>query len=206
MLSLLRCRAASFGGRRAFASLTQHGNLRNTPTVVKATGPETRNGSLEARNLEKAVGALHRDGLVVVEDVIPHESLDQLNEKMVQDARVLQGRGEDGPFNYNTGNIQQDAPPVAEYFSPAIFTSEHSVVRTRERRNPVILTSHDSQIQSPRRSRLPCSALVLSGRSAPPIRPCLRCQEAPRPVNRYIQTQTSDIQTTRSRSSSMCRS
>ncbi|KAI2472432.1 hypothetical protein F4781DRAFT_383587, partial [Annulohypoxylon bovei var. microspora] len=42
---------------------------------------------------------------------------------MVQDARVLQDRGEDGPFNYNTGNIQQDAPPVAEYFNPMIFTN-----------------------------------------------------------------------------------
>ncbi|KAI1775715.1 hypothetical protein F4818DRAFT_414754 [Hypoxylon cercidicola] len=123
MLSLFRCRATSFGSRRAFASLTQHSQFRNIPTVVKATSPEIQNGHLEARNLEKAVGALHRDGLVVVEDVIPHESLDQLNQKMVQDARILQGRGEDGPFNYNTGNIQQDAPPVAEYFSPAIFTN-----------------------------------------------------------------------------------
>ncbi|KAI0173304.1 hypothetical protein GGR52DRAFT_542581 [Hypoxylon sp. FL1284] len=123
MLSLLRCRPISFGGRRAFASLTQYGHLHNTPTVVKVTSPEVRAGYLEARNLEKAVGALHRDGLVVVEDVIPHESLDKLNEKMTQDARVLQERGEDGPFNYNTGNMQQDAPPVAEYFDPVIFTN-----------------------------------------------------------------------------------
>ncbi|KAI1373240.1 hypothetical protein F4677DRAFT_225146 [Hypoxylon crocopeplum] len=119
----LRCRGASIGGHRAFASLTQHGRLRNTPTIVKASSPEVQKGFLEARNLEKAVGALHRDGLVVVEDVIPHESLDQLNKKMVQDARALQARGEDGPFNYNTGNLQQDAPPVAEYFSPSIFTN-----------------------------------------------------------------------------------
>ncbi|KAI6084842.1 hypothetical protein F4821DRAFT_242062 [Hypoxylon rubiginosum] len=123
MLSLFRCRAGPFGGRRAFASLTQPARLRNTPTIVKATSLETKNGYLEARNLEKAVGAVHRDGLVVVEDVIPHKALDQLNHKMVQDARILQGRGEDGPFNYNTGNLQQDAPPVAEYFSPTIFTN-----------------------------------------------------------------------------------
>ncbi|KAI1097937.1 hypothetical protein F4804DRAFT_326131 [Jackrogersella minutella] len=122
-MSLLRCRVALLNGRRAFASLAQHGRFRNIPTIVKASSLEVQKGFLEARNLEKAVGAMHRDGLVVVEDVIPHESLDQLNKKMVQDAQTLQARGEDGPFNYNTGNIQQDAPPVAEYFNPAIFTN-----------------------------------------------------------------------------------
>ncbi|KAI2619194.1 hypothetical protein GGR54DRAFT_132259 [Hypoxylon sp. NC1633] len=123
MLSPFRFRGFSFGGRCAFASLTHNARLQHTPTVVKATSPETWNGLLEARNLEKAVGALHRDGLVVVEDVISHESLDKLNKKMAQDARTLQARGEDGPFNYNTGNLQQDAPPVAENFSPSIFTN-----------------------------------------------------------------------------------
>ncbi|OTA63198.1 hypothetical protein K449DRAFT_368963 [Hypoxylon sp. EC38] len=123
MLLFLRCRTISCGGRRAFASLTNHGRLRNTPTVVKPSGLEIQTGFLEARNLEKAVGAMHRDGLVVVEDVISHDSLDHLNKKMVQDARILQDRGEDGPFNYNTGNLQQDAPPVAEYFNPTIFTN-----------------------------------------------------------------------------------
>lgn len=66
---------------------------------------------------------LHRDGLVVVENAIPHDHLDLLNEKMVQDARMLQARGDDGPFNFNQGNLQQDAPPVAEFFQPSIFTS-----------------------------------------------------------------------------------
>ncbi|GAW25377.1 putative phytanoyl- dioxygenase [Rosellinia necatrix] len=42
---------------------------------------------------------------------------------MIEDAAVLQARGKDGPFNYNTGNIQQDAPPYAEYFHPSIFTN-----------------------------------------------------------------------------------
>ncbi|KAK6953881.1 hypothetical protein Daesc_003843 [Daldinia eschscholtzii] len=123
MSLLIRSRVVLFGGRRAFASLTQSKRLRHIPTVVKPSHIETQRGLLEARNLEKAVGAVHRDGLVVVEDVISHDVLDHLNNKMVQDARILQDRGEDGPFNYNTGNLQQDAPPVAEYFNPAIFTN-----------------------------------------------------------------------------------
>ncbi|KAI0134963.1 hypothetical protein F4814DRAFT_399529 [Daldinia grandis] len=123
MSLLFRCRVVSFGGRRAFASLAHPRSLRHVPTVVKPSHLEAQKGVLDARNLEKAVGAMHRDGLVVVEDAIPHEALDHLNKKMVEDAQVLQDRGEDGPFNYNTGNLQQDAPPVAEYFNPAIFTN-----------------------------------------------------------------------------------
>ncbi|KAI8959217.1 hypothetical protein F5Y11DRAFT_350732 [Daldinia sp. FL1419] len=123
MSLLVRSRVVSLGGRRALASLAQPRGLRHIPKIVKASQLEAQKGLLEARNLEKAVGAMHRDGLVVVEDVISHDGLDHLNKKMIEDARVLQDRGEDGPFNYNTGNLQQDAPPVAEYFNPTIFTN-----------------------------------------------------------------------------------
>jgi hypothetical protein len=60
---------------------------------------------------------------VVVEGVVPHEHLDHLNTKMIEDARILQARGKDSPFNYNIGNLQQDAPPYGKYFYPSIFTS-----------------------------------------------------------------------------------
>ncbi|KAI1493585.1 hypothetical protein F5X96DRAFT_170611 [Biscogniauxia mediterranea] len=93
------------------------------PRVIRPSAAEIKSSRLDERNLELAVRSMHEDGLVVVEDVVPHEHLDQLNKKMVQDARELQARGEDGPFNYNLGNLQQDAPPWAEYFHPAVFTS-----------------------------------------------------------------------------------
>lgn len=94
------------------------------PAVVRPSASEIRNARLDERNLEKAVRHIHQDGLVVIEDVVPHEDIDHLNTKMVQDARVLQSMGEKGPFNYNQGNLQQDAPPVAEFFLPSIFASE----------------------------------------------------------------------------------
>ncbi|KAI8625807.1 hypothetical protein F5Y19DRAFT_448863 [Xylariaceae sp. FL1651] len=93
------------------------------PQAIRPSPEEIKAKRLNERNVEIAVRALHEDGIVVVEDVIPHEDLDHLNAKMVADARVLQARGEDGPFNYNKGNIQQDAPPWAEYFHPSIFTN-----------------------------------------------------------------------------------
>lgn len=107
----------SRAARRGFATLA------NSPHVVRPSIAEQRAGRLDARNLEQAVRHVHRDGLVVVEDAVPLADLEHLNVKMVEDARALQARGEDGPFNYNLGNLQQDAPPVAEYFSTNVFTS-----------------------------------------------------------------------------------
>ena len=109
---------------RAFASLTQSAAQPCLPTVIRPSGQEIENKALSARNLETAVRHVHQDGLVVVEDVVPHEHLDRLNTRMVEDARILQARGEGGPFNYNQGNLQQDAPPVSEFFYPSIFTSQ----------------------------------------------------------------------------------
>lgn len=122
---------ASVLGVRTIASVLARGTRSFTSArhaaqvaVIQPSVSEIQNLSLDDRNLEKAVRHLHQDGLVVVEDVIPHEHLDILNTKMVQDALELQARGDKGPFNYNRGNIQQDAPPVAQYFFPSIFTSK----------------------------------------------------------------------------------
>lgn len=119
----LACRRTPIFQRRLLSSQRQ-------PLVVRPSAEETRSNRLSERNLEIAVRGVHLDGLVVVEDVIPHKDLDHLNTKMIEDARILQARGEDGPFNYNVGNLQQDAPPYAEYFYPSIFTSALPPVAT----------------------------------------------------------------------------
>lgn len=116
-------------GTRTLSSIASAGipsprQWQSAPFIVRPSTQEVRNSSLDARNLEHAVRSIHRDGIVVIKDVVPHELLENLNEKMMADARVLQARGKDGPFNYNLGNLQQDAPPVAKYFHPSIFTSK----------------------------------------------------------------------------------
>lgn len=98
-------------------------STQRLPQVVRPSLKEIDNKRLDERNLEIAVRSVYLDGLVVVEGVVPHEQLDCLNTKMVEDAIRLQARGKDGPFNYNLGNLQQDAPPYAEYFFPSIFTN-----------------------------------------------------------------------------------
>ncbi|KAJ5336277.1 uncharacterized protein N7506_004299 [Penicillium brevicompactum] len=100
---------------------TQLGKLTSHPTSIRPSKTEIQQTRLSAQNMEVAVRSLHRDGLVVVENVIPHEALDSLNSKMVEDAYHLYSRKGDSPFNYNPGNIQQDAPPVKEHFDPRIF-------------------------------------------------------------------------------------
>lgn len=107
-------------GLRTMATMTKAA----MPAVVRPSQSEIQNATLDARNLEMAVRHIHRDGLVVIEDVVPHDEIDKLNTTMVQDAKALQDLGDEGPFNYNLGNLQQDAPPVAEHFYPSIFISE----------------------------------------------------------------------------------
>ena len=101
-------------------------SLPSTPISITPSPSEVSNGHLTSPNLEIALRALARDGLVVLENMIPHPTLDKLNTKMVQDAYHLQSR-KDSPFNYNKGNIQQDPPMTAEWFDDAIYTSTCSI-------------------------------------------------------------------------------
>ncbi|KUL83465.1 hypothetical protein ZTR_10936 [Talaromyces verruculosus] len=102
-------------------STTNKSRVSSYPISIRPSNLEIQNGRLSSQNLEIAIRSLHQDGLVVVEDAIPHDVLDHLNEKMVQDAYTLQARKADSPYNYNPGNIQQDAPPVKKYFASSIF-------------------------------------------------------------------------------------
>jgi hypothetical protein len=100
--------------------------LSSTPISIVPSPSELKNSQLNQRNLEIAIRALSRDGLVVIEDLVPHATLDRLNVKMVEDAYELQSR-KDSPFNYNKGNIQQDPPMTAEWFSEEIHTSKQDL-------------------------------------------------------------------------------
>ncbi|KAJ7698891.1 hypothetical protein B0H17DRAFT_1328361 [Mycena rosella] len=92
-----------------------------TITSIKPSTAEKGKGRLDQRHLQKALEALHKDGIVVVEDVVDHAAIDKLNARMIKDTRVLMDRGHDGPFNYNLGNLQQSPPFEVENFHPNIF-------------------------------------------------------------------------------------
>lgn len=97
-------------------------SLPSTPLSIKPSATEVKDGILTQKNLEIAIRALERDGLVVVEDLVQHSTLDKMNKKMVEDAYDLQSR-KDSPFNYHKGNIQQDPPLTKAFFTEEVFTS-----------------------------------------------------------------------------------
>jgi hypothetical protein len=89
--------------RTLSTSQTRTISASSNPKTVLVSPEEKSRGHLTNQNLELANRALHHDGLVVLENAISHEKLDFLNEKMVDDAKKLQARGEDSPYNYNKG-------------------------------------------------------------------------------------------------------
>ena len=102
--------------------------MSSYPTSIRPSQDEVRNRQLTPQSLEIAIRSLYHDGVVVVENAIPHDALDHLNVKMVQDARSLQSKKERSPYNYNPGNIQQDPPPVWDYFDKNIFLSRYNTL------------------------------------------------------------------------------
>lgn len=105
-------------------------SLSTDPIKISLSQSELKVGALTQRNLEIATRALHRDGMVVIEKLIPETLLDRLNEKMVKDALELQAR-KDNPYNNNKGYIQQDPPLTADWFSEEIYFSKLVVFRAR---------------------------------------------------------------------------
>ena len=127
---------------RSFSTTVRKaGTVSSLPKIVNVSPEEKAQGLLTYKNLELANRALHHDGLVVLENAISHDKLDFLNQKMVEDARMLQAKGEDSPYNYNKGfvtsslfpilshhlidfmkrNIQQDPPLTQKFFDREIF-------------------------------------------------------------------------------------
>ena len=73
------------------------------PTHIAPTLTEISDGRLSAQNIERALYALHFDGLVVLENAVDHSHLETLNQAMIKDTVFLAGLGEDSPYNYHKG-------------------------------------------------------------------------------------------------------
>jgi hypothetical protein len=111
-----------------------------TPTHIEPTPTELKEKKLSSQNIERALYALHFDGLVVVEDVVDHSHLDKLNDQMVKDAAYLASLDDASPYNYHKGilpslkitdvpgNIQQDPPPRKDLFFRDIFLSSPNLI------------------------------------------------------------------------------
>lgn len=85
--------------------------------TVDVPAADLDSGALADERRDAAVEALRVDGAVVLAGVVDLDHLDRLHERMISDLAALQARP-DAPYNWVSGNIQQDPPP----FEPYLFT------------------------------------------------------------------------------------
>ncbi|KAJ0115451.1 hypothetical protein J7T55_012731 [Diaporthe amygdali] len=77
--------------------------------LIELTPEELRTKKIGSHNLQAAVEALHRDGIVVLKNAVNVDHLDKLNARMVPEAKDLYSRpSTHRNFGQNTGNIQQE--------------------------------------------------------------------------------------------------
>lgn len=82
-------------------------------TIITLSPSELETNKIGSHNLQAAVEALHRDGIVAIGNAVPVAQLDKLNARMVPEAKKLYAKPETHRnFGNNTGNIQQE--PVLE--------------------------------------------------------------------------------------------
>lgn len=72
----------------------------DAPQAIAPTDKERQAGVYSARNLQRVLGALHQDGLVILRDVIDKGHIDALNATMCEDADRLLANP-DQAFNHN---------------------------------------------------------------------------------------------------------
>jgi ectoine hydroxylase-related dioxygenase (phytanoyl-CoA dioxygenase family) len=126
--------------------------------TLQITESEKSSGVMTSEHLSQAVRALHEDGFVVLQNVIETAHLDILREKMLEDVQALIRRP-DAPFNWNTGNLQQDPPPFPPYLFRDVLLNEMAICVTHAILGPGVKNSfYSGNTALPGRSRQPVHA------------------------------------------------
>ncbi|CAN8105438.1 unnamed protein product [Discula destructiva] len=87
--------------------------MADAPQAIAPTAKERKAGVYSPRNLQTVLGALHRDGLVVLRDVIDKDHIDSLNAVMTRDAEK-RIHDPTQAFNHNIKSNLLQRPPVTE--------------------------------------------------------------------------------------------
>ena len=90
---------------------------------IAVTPQEMADGSLSDERLAKALAAIEDDGYIVLDDIVNHDHLDILREKMTEDTNTLVGRRQWGGAGRIANHLQQGAPPMAPYIFPDIVAN-----------------------------------------------------------------------------------
>jgi ectoine hydroxylase-related dioxygenase (phytanoyl-CoA dioxygenase family) len=95
-----------------------------TLTIIKLTPEELASRKLNSHNLQAALQALHRDGILALENAVNTTHLDKLNERMIPEAkRLYANTNTHRNFGPDTGNIQQEPVIEREYIFEDILAN-----------------------------------------------------------------------------------
>jgi hypothetical protein len=94
--------------------------------ALDVTPAETKSGELSPEHLDAAVRAMREDGFVVLNDVIDRAHLEMLRDRMLEDLPKILAR-EDAPYNWHTGNVQQDPPPFPPYLFRDVLMNDAAI-------------------------------------------------------------------------------
>lgn len=94
----------------------------NTVVKVIASPEEKAAGRFNDANIKLLLAGMHRDGVVVLEDLVDPAHLDKINAFMVEDTNEELKKGDSLHRNFGVENIQQ-GPPLfpAEYFYDDVY-------------------------------------------------------------------------------------
>lgn len=101
---------------------------------------EIDSGVMSPGKLTAATGALRDDGFVILKDIVAQAHLETLREKMLADLETILARS-DAPFNFNTGNVQQDPPPFPPYLYRDILLNDLVIAVTKSVLGPGLKNS-----------------------------------------------------------------
>ena len=91
---------------------------------IKVSSKELTKRELSASHLKKAIDAIREEGYIILGNIVSHNHLDLLNEKMTQDSHTIVSSNSDRwEGRRTTGHLQQGAPPFAPYIFPDIVAN-----------------------------------------------------------------------------------
>ncbi len=99
--------------------------------VITVQPQELASEKLTDAHVERAVQALRIDGYVVLENIINHDHLDILRERMDADAQILINAEKWGGAGHLKGHLQQGPPPFAPYIFSDIVANPYVIQITK---------------------------------------------------------------------------
>jgi hypothetical protein len=126
-------------------------------TEIDVTPVERNAGRLSPDKVEEAVAAVLTDGFVILNNAVDTEHLDRLHERLISDLEALLAR-KDAPFNWNTGNIQQDPPPIPSLMFRDVLVNEMAIAVTGALLGRVKNTYYSGNTAMPSEFRQPVHA------------------------------------------------